>query len=172
VDNLLGGCGDDIGVGRAAANRLEGGAGNDTLYGMDGDDVLIGGAGNDTLYGGNGDDTFLYLSASGGEGHDTIYCGAGNGDTLDYSARSVDVTIDLRFGSTSTGSGGGDLVTIGGAADDCEVGFGGTANNTLIGNSLDNVLDANHASTGVSSIDGMGGVDICLNAAAMVQCEL
>jgi Ca2+-binding RTX toxin-like protein len=172
IENLIGGSGDDLLIGSAASNRLEGGPGNDTLYGMDGDDVLIGGAGNDTLYGGNGDDTFLFLSASGGEGHDTIYCGAGNGDTLDYGARSVDVTIDLRFGSTSTGSGSGDFVTIGGTADECEVAFGGTANNTLLGNSLDNLLDGNRASSGVSAIDGMGGVDICLNASTLLQCEL
>ena len=171
IENLIGGAGDDTLTGSAANNRLEGGPGNDTLYGMDGDDVLIGGAGNDTLYGGNGDDTFLYLSPTGGEGNDTIYCGAGNADTLDFGARTVAVHVDLRAGSTSTGSGA-ESITIGGAADDCEVAFGGRLSNVLIGNSLDNTLDGNALASGTSTIDGLGGVDICVNAAVMNDCEL
>jgi Ca2+-binding RTX toxin-like protein len=169
IENLIGGSGNDTLTGNALDNRLEGGPGDDTLYGMDGDDVLVGGSGNDTLYGGNGDDTFLFLADSG-EGNDVVYCGPGGNDTLDFSARTVDVRIDLRAGSTTSGSSGAH-VTIGGSADDCEVAFAGSGNNTLVGNSLDNVLDANRASAS-STIDGQGGVDVCMNAAVQLNCEL
>lgn len=180
VENAIGGSGDDVITGNARDNRLEGGPGNDTLYGLDGDDVLVGGAGNDTMFGGNGDDTFLFLSAAGAEGNDVVNCGAGSFDTLDYGARTAAVTIDLAWHSTATGSAG-ESTTIGGGtgtaaerpdlADACEVAFGGSGTNTLLGNSLDNILDGNSAS-GAASADGRGGVDVCINAATQVSCEL
>ncbi|MBS2021131.1 MAG: hypothetical protein JST92_01885 [Deltaproteobacteria bacterium] len=171
IENLIGGDGDDTLIGNSGPNRLEGGPGDDTIYGLDGDDVLVGGPGDDRLFGGNGDDTFLYVSASGGEGNDVIDCGAGANDTIDFSVRTVAVRVDLRAGSTSTGSGG-EAITISGPADTCEGAYGGLRDNTLIGNSLDNVLDGNALSTGTSTLDGQGGVDVCMNGTTETSCEL
>ena len=42
----------------------------------------------------------------------------------------------------------------------------------LIGNSLDNTLDANVMASGTSTIGGLGGVDVCTNAAVKSNCEL
>jgi hypothetical protein len=63
---LLGGDGDDVLIGGAAADRLEGGGGNDFLRGGAGDDTLIAGSGNDTLQGESGKDAL-----DGGSGNDT-----------------------------------------------------------------------------------------------------
>lgn len=49
IENAIGGGGDDMLTGNAAANRLEGGAGNDWIDGGDGADLLFGGDGDDRL---------------------------------------------------------------------------------------------------------------------------
>ncbi|MEZ0167245.1 M10 family metallopeptidase [Microvirga sp. TS319] len=73
IENALGGSGNDVIKGNAAANSLQGGAGNDQLSGRDGNDRLSGGSGNDKLYGqggsdiltgGSGADAFIFLSLS------------------------------------------------------------------------------------------------------------
>lgn len=171
VENLVGGRGADTLWGTASANRLNGGPGNDVLHGQSGNDVLIGGDGDDTLYGDLGDDTFVATNATSTDGDDVIFCGGGE-DTLDYSARTVDVMIDLAQGGSSTGMAG-EADTISAElseADDCEDAVGGSGTNAIIGNSLDNILDGNaHSSS--STIDGMGGVDTCLHAATTTSCE-
>lgn len=85
VENLIGGSGNDVFYGSAAANTLTGGAGNDRLFGRGGNDTLHGGTGDDALYGLTGDDT-LYGDAgndtlSGGDGSDILHGGDGN-DTV------------------------------------------------------------------------------------------
>ncbi len=171
IENLVGGSGDDTLWGSTASNRLNGGPGNDVIHGLAGNDVLIGGDGNDTLYGDAGDDTFLATNATSTDGDDVIFCGDGQ-DTLDYSARSVDVMIDLSQGGSSTGMNG-EFDTISAAlsdADDCENAIGGSGTNAISGNSLDNLLDGNvHSSSTI--IDGMDGVDTCLHAATTTNCE-
>lgn len=57
IENAIGGAGDDLIRGNAAANRLAGGAGDDRLLGLGGDDTLVGGAGRDLFDGGLGRDT-------------------------------------------------------------------------------------------------------------------
>ena len=69
IENVVGGSGNDIITGTAAANSLVGGAGNDTILGGGGADRLEGGAGDDFLDGGTGSDTFVFAP---GFGHDTI----------------------------------------------------------------------------------------------------
>jgi Ca2+-binding RTX toxin-like protein len=171
VENCTGGSGDDTLTGNASANYLKGGAGNDTLNGLDGDDTLDGQAGNDHLNGGNGDDVFVFKDAAD-TGAKTISCGAGTNDTLDFSAISTAVTINLGFGTTST-TAGANVITISGTADDCENAWGGSGTNTITGNSLDNILDGNSGASSV--LDGAGGVDICMNPGAggtTSNCEL
>ena len=68
IENGIGGAGDDVIIGNAAANRIIGmngqdsilaGLGNDFVNGANGFDTLDGGAGVDKLLGGKGDDTYI-----------------------------------------------------------------------------------------------------------------
>ena len=50
VENLVGGTGNDLLVGSAAANGLSGNGGGDRLFGLGGPDALVGGNGNDVIF--------------------------------------------------------------------------------------------------------------------------
>ncbi|MBL4813090.1 MAG: Hint domain-containing protein, partial [Rhodobacteraceae bacterium] len=106
---------------------IEAGAGNDTVTAGDGNDVIYGGTGDDDISGGAGDDTFVVEDSFG---NDTITggeTGEGNGDTLDLSATTTGVTLDLTDANAETGSisDGTDTanfteienITLGGGAD-------------------------------------------------------
>ncbi|PIE16356.1 MAG: type I secretion protein [Rhodobacterales bacterium] len=130
-DTINAGDGDDTIHGGAGVDTVEAGAGNDTFYGGDGndwingdygDDILYGGAGddylrgsygNDTIYsgegddylwGGWGDDTFIIENGFGNDTIDAEDQDQTNGDTLDLSAVTDDLTIDLTNGATGHGS--------------------------------------------------------------------
>lgn len=134
-DTVLAGTGSDTVFGNDGADSVELGSGNDVLFGGDGDDwvngdlgndVLHGGAGNDYLRGSYGQDTIF--SGGTGEGDDFLWGGYnddlfvfedgfGNdtvegedidetfGDTIDLSA----VTDDLRIDLSSINSGVGNI---------------------------------------------------------------
>jgi hypothetical protein len=76
ANQLVGGDGVDILVGRAGDDQLIGGPDGDTLEGDEGADQLIGGSGDDDLLGGPGDDIILPEagsdSMSGGSGIDSF----------------------------------------------------------------------------------------------------
>jgi uncharacterized secreted protein with C-terminal beta-propeller domain len=76
ADELRGGTGDDVLLGRGRNDVLDGGAGADDLSGDDGADSLIGSQGHDKLSGGPGMDT---LRGSGG---DDSLAGGADGDKL------------------------------------------------------------------------------------------
>ncbi len=100
-DLLLGGEGNDSLYGAAGADDLSGGAGADVLVGEAGDDRLQGGEGADILLDGAGrdlvsceaGDDVIILALDGAA--DTVDGGAG-WDTLDLSAATVDLVVDLR----------------------------------------------------------------------------
>jgi Ca2+-binding RTX toxin-like protein len=121
-DVILGGDGNDALFGDAGRDVIFGGAGNDHIFGGDGDDMLFGdegndvimggagndyikgGAGDDVIYGGAGNDVFV---AEVGDGNDTYYGdeawgGTGN-DTLDMSAITANITVDLGTGAMGNG---------------------------------------------------------------------
>lgn len=77
---------------------LDGGAGNDMLIGGSGNNMMTGGSGDDVVSGGAGNDTFM-----AGLGND-FYDGGSGSDTLNVSAATVGMTIDLLIG-TATGLG-------------------------------------------------------------------
>jgi Ca2+-binding RTX toxin-like protein len=117
-DNITGGAGNDVLVGRAGDDQLNGDNDNDTLYGQAGTDTLLGLNNSDRLYGGSGAD-----SLDGGDGTDWVYGGSGD----DSLANSGGV-IDLLFGGSGNDSivGGGSNETItGGYGADSLTGGGG-----------------------------------------------
>lgn len=103
-DTLNGGDHEDKLYGEEGNDQLNGGNHDDLLEGQDGDDQLNGQNGNDVLYGGYGSDV-----VNGGDGNDLMYAhassiyglegdiydGGSDTDTLDYSALTFELTIDL-----------------------------------------------------------------------------
>jgi Ca2+-binding RTX toxin-like protein len=135
-------------------DSLDAGAGNDIVDGGAGNDSLLGGLGNDSLIGGAGDDAF-----AGGAGNDTISGGDGI-DRADYSGASVAMQVNLLSG---TASGDGTDVLSG-----IENVTTGSANDSLVGNSVDNKLssglgnDSLDAGAGNDIVDGGAGNDSLL----------
>jgi Ca2+-binding RTX toxin-like protein len=149
VENVKGGDGDDTITGYTTANVLEGGAGADTLNGGAGNDTLIGGAGADVLSGQAGDDTFDEEDAtSGGD----VFNGGDGIDTVDYSARSEDLTIDIDGTADDGEASESDNV-----AADVENVKGGSGDDSVTGSSGDNILEGG---AGADTLDGAGGDDI------------
>ena len=133
-DTLYGGVGDDLLVGGMASNEvalaegasdsnmLYGGAGNDTLLGGVGNDYLDGGAGADHMEGGYGDDTYIVNTVNDvileqqNEGYDTVI--AGTSYVLNTGIEALRLIEGGHFNGT-----------------------GNQLNNTIIGNSQNNILD-------------------------------
>ena len=152
-------------MGTGQKDSIHAGDGDDKVAGFQNNDVLKGGNGNDQLYGGPGDDT-LY----GGPGDDIMLGGNGvfddsGTDTVDYSAVTKPVTVQLRYyyndpGYQATGGHiGNDLLyqidnVIGGAGAD-----------RITGNQFANVLsgkggnDILMGGLGSDTVDGGAGAD-------------
>ncbi len=154
-------------VGSSGADRMDGGAGADTL---------TGGAGFDVVRGGDGDDI---IRATVGDGND-VYDGGAGIDTVDYSATSGGVKVDLtpmdRSGESVSGAPGSvaammaaaglaastpvGLATGGQTATDVLISIenvvGSSGNDTVLGNSAANVI---YGGGGHDKIWGRGGDD-------------
>ena len=112
-DVLLGGKHKDYLYGGEGDDQLAGDTGDDYLYGDGGADTIVGGSGHDRIWGGDGDDVI-----DGGSGDEKIYAGAGDDhiaggsgyDTLDYSAFSDGVTIDMHAHTATGASSGNDTL--------------------------------------------------------------
>ncbi|MGV2981679.1 peroxidase family protein [Camelimonas sp. ID_303_24] len=147
-DTIFAGDGDDRVFAGAGNDLIHGEAGDDRIFGHDGDDIIDAGAGNDTVVGGAGGDLFI---ASAGDGADTYYGDDIDGgvgiDTLDLSAISANLTVDLGSGLLGRG-----------AARSSESGV-----DTLWGienvatGSGDDVITASHA---VNVMEGGAGEDV------------
>ena len=151
ITRVEGGAGDDVLTGNAAANTIWGGTGNDRISGGAGNDSLVGDAGADTLIGGAGNDTLN---------------GGADIDTADYSANSLNQTINLTLTTAQTISTG-DLDTI----SNVENVIGGSGVDTIAGSALANVLDGgagNDRLTGGAGNDtirgGAGTIDVAIFA--------
>ncbi|MEZ5099791.1 MAG: calcium-binding protein [Thermoleophilia bacterium] len=134
--------GDDV---RADVENVLGGSGADVLRGSAGANTLNGGPGNDVLDGGAGPDVL-----TGGIGVDTV----------DYSARTASVTVDIDGVADDGEAGeldnvGADVEGIlGGAGDDVLRGSGGP--NTIAGGAGNDTIDP---LSGQDSVDGGPGND-------------
>ena len=145
---------------QASVEAIAGGSGADTFTGSAADNTFIGGPGNDTLNGGGGNDVFI--EAAERQGSD-IYNGGDGSDLIDYSGRTLPMTISLCV-STQTGCGAG---ACGCAANDGEEGENDTLANVenvstgsgadlINGSSADNTVTAG---PGNDEIHGMAGDD-------------
>jgi len=156
--------------GGAGNDTLIGDSGNDTLNGEAGNDTLRGAAGNDILNGGDNDDTFDEETAS--NGGDTFNGGLGT-DTVDYSARTVALTVTMDGVAANDGeTGENDNVKadveniIGSTVADNITGNasanrikGGLGNDILAGGLGDDTFDEGAATSGLDTISGGAGVD-------------
>jgi Ca2+-binding RTX toxin-like protein len=173
VENVIGGAAADTLTGNALDNVLSGNAGKDTLAGGAGDDTLDGGLGNDRVFGGEGDDALaggsgkdkLFGEAGedtldGGGGKDTLFGGAGDDR---YIINDNDTIKELAGGGTDTVEASvsfklpnfvENLILTGTAHIN---GTGSRDNNTITGNSGDNVLKG---AGGDDTLDGGVGDDV------------
>ncbi|ORE90070.1 hemolysin-type calcium-binding protein [Aurantimonas sp. 22II-16-19i] len=179
ANTLNGGGGNDVVRGYAGNDRLFGGAGNDQLDGGFNADTLRGGAGNDTLAGGAGGD-FL----DGEAGNDTItgdadgardIIGGGAGvDTLDYSAITSAINVNLVAGFATGAAIGTDRlfgierVLAGSGSDRLTANDftillgGGGGNDILVGGAGNNSL---WGGTGNDNLRGFAGSDVLIGGA-------
>ena len=140
-DILAGGDGNDQLYGFGGDDTLSGDADNDYLDGAFGNDYLDGGDGADTLVGGMGDDTYVvdnlgdYVKEENGAGTDTVL---------------LSITYPLGGWRTDDLE---NFVLTGTAANDA---YGTAFNNTLTGNSADNILNG---AMGADTMIGGGGND-------------
>lgn len=182
-DLLSGGQGNDLVEGDTGDDEIIGGSGNDELLGGQGNDVIDGGTGNDVVHGGGGEDTIL-----DGAGEDTVHAGAGNDrvvaaldsdndtydggegcDTLDYTATTEGVAVDLASASAAGLEIGSDTVTafetvLGGSGSDSLT--GSAAAETFVGNEGDDEIaggggnDELYGGGGNDELYGGGGDDL------------
>jgi Ca2+-binding RTX toxin-like protein len=154
-DTLDGGFGKDTLAGGAGDDTLDGGLGNDRVFGGEGDDALAGGSGKDKLFGEAGEDTL-----DGGGGKDTLFGGAGDDR---YIINDNDTIKELAGGGTDTVEASvsfklpnfvENLILTGTAHIN---GTGSRDNNTITGNSGDNVLKG---AGGDDTLDGGVGDDV------------
>ena len=145
IERLRGGSAADTLSGDANANILIGHGGDDALTGGGGADELQGGDGADTLQGGDANDVL-----QGGTGADTLQGDAGS-DLADYP-RTAPVTVSIGDGANDGETGEGDDVQA-----DVERLRGGSADDTLTGNAVANVI---YGAAGNDLIDGNAGNDI------------
>jgi len=214
-DRIIGGSGMDLLSGDAGNDSVSGGAGDfDNLWGFSGNDDLNGGGGFDwVLYRGAPGPVTLDLSGGSatGEGTDTLsglegvvgsrfddhfvgddanntfqaedgndtIDGAGGVDFASFFLSPSPVTVNLATG-TATGEGTDTLAGIE------NVTGSGKFGDSLMGDSLDNVLtgaggddtvsggdgnDELDGGSGTDALDGGIGTDTCLNGETIVNCE-
>nr|WP_322676641.1 calcium-binding protein [Nostoc sp. DedQUE03]MDZ7971887.1 calcium-binding protein [Nostoc sp. DedQUE03] len=135
-----------------------GGTGNDTLTGNTLNNTLIGGSGNDSLQGLVGNDTYSFV-ANSALGTDTITeTTTGGTDTINFSDTTV--AVNLNLGVTTSQTVNSNLKLILSANNVIENATGGTGNDSLTGNTLNNTLiggDGNDQLQGLVGNDTLVG---------------
>ena len=119
-----------------------------------GNNVITGNSVNNTLSGLNGNDTYSFV-ANSSLGTDTITETATGGiDTIDFSGTTVAVNVNL--GITTSQTVNSNLKLILSANNVIENATGGTGNDRLTGNALNNTLNGGD---GNDQLQGLGGND-------------
>ena len=149
LENANGGSGNDAMGGNSLGNVLSGNGGNDALYP---------GLGNDYLIGGPGDDTYHFSTATAGLEADTVTELAGSGtDTLNFAGIQTNVIANLALTTVQNVHANRTLKL--NLNNSFESVLGGSANDTLTGNALDNILVGN---AGVDTLVGGDGRDMLI----------
>lgn len=144
----------DTMTGRNSADDIRGRSGSDTLRAGKGSDKLRGDLGNDTLQGAGGNDTYLF---DDGWGQDSISRDNSGVDTLEFSATSANLSVDLvPTSGTAEASSGTSTLNITNTELVIENVRGGTGRNNIKGNEANNRLfgNADH-----DALYGRGGND-------------
>jgi len=152
-------------TGTAANDTLVGSLGNDLLTALGGADTITAGAGDDTVDGGAGNDTIV---ATIGDGND-VYDGGAGTDTYTLAGTSADATVNLLLGVASSAQTGNDTLA------NIENVTGGSGNDTLTGNALNNVIvggagndTLSGGTAGTDTLNGGLGDDIYIVDTAFV----
>ncbi|MGE4440458.1 MAG: cadherin-like domain-containing protein [Desulfomicrobium sp.] len=140
-------------IGSAFADSIVGDALSNHLIGLDGDDILVGNAGNDTFV--------------GGAGADVLSGGTGTRDLADYSASTAWVNVDLtkQDGTTAQSGGGAGNHALGDILTGIECVNGSAYGDSILGNTVDNVIfsyggnDTVFAGNGYDTVNGGDGED-------------
>lgn len=174
ADTITGSSAAEILEGGAGGDTITGGGGDDYIYGGDGNDTLTGNTGNDHIYGGSGNNTisggasgsdFLY----GGVGNDsfvsphsgTYYAGtdaatlaAGEVNSINYSADSAALTINLQTGTGLGGTAEGSVYAFTSVLGYNSINSitGGSNSDTITGSNSDDTITG-----GLGSIDNLSG---------------
>lgn len=165
-DSVSSGEGNDTILGGAGNDTISGDNGNDSIDGGIGNDSIEAGFGNDTIIGGDGDDT-----ANGHYGDDILHGGAGN-DSIRGSWGN-----DTLYSGTT---GEGDDFIWGGWGDDRIILQNGFGNDTILGDTEDEVHGDTLDMTGVTdnlrvdlsnSIAGTGTVSDATSTAQYTDIE-
>lgn len=132
------------------------GDGDDSITGSGARDYIIAGDGNDTVKAGGGNDTLVAGSGAG----DDFYDGGSDLDTIKFTSTKQGVLVDLISGTALGSETGSDtLVAI-------ENVIGGSGNDTLRGDALDNMLDGEAGNdliepgAGNDTVVGGAGADV------------
>lgn len=144
--------------------NVTGGSGDDTITGNPASNVLVGGAGSDSLLGREGNDTYVFRTAASAE-FDSIteLSGAGR-DTLDFSAITTAVTLNLGTTTAQTSHTNRRLkLNLGTSVENV---IGGSGNDNITGNAVSNVLVGN---AGNDRLSGLAGRDILIGGLGLDQ---
>ena len=150
-ENSTGGSGTDTLIGNSLSNILTGGPGNDTLNGALGSDFLFGGANNDT---------YLFGPASVAEADQVAENLNEGADTLNFATLTTSVVVNLGATSIQPVHLNRQLKLNSPIA--FENFIGGSAADTLSGNSLNNILIGG---PGDDTLNGAAGSDLLIGGA-------
>lgn len=128
-ENATSGSGNDVLTGNALNNTLIGGSGNDTLNGL---------AGNDTLLGGQGDDIYVFNPAASAEADLVTEYSSQGTDLLDFD--TLTTSVNLNLGSTAVQAIHANRTLKLNSATTFENAAGGSGDDILLGNTLNNIL--------------------------------
>ncbi len=105
-----------------------------------GDDQLDGSAGDDQLVGGLGNDNYVFAVTNQAEADVVIELPGEGTDRIDFRAVTTNVTFKPGFGNSSSLHKANRTIQLS-ANDAVEALTGGLADDLLIGNDLDNILE-------------------------------